>query len=38
MSNPLFIEDGKSSYFGEYIYDQFVPQGHLVRQMNHFMN
>lgn len=38
MDNPRFIETGKSSFFGEYIYDQVVPQGHFLRQLNHIID
>jgi len=38
MDNPRFIETGKSSFFGEYIYDQVVPQGHFLRQLNQIID
>jgi IS5 family transposase len=33
MDKPRFIETGSSSFFGEYLYDQVVPQGHFLRQL-----
>jgi IS5 family transposase len=38
MDNPRFIETGKSSFFGEYIYDQVVPQGHFLRQLSQIID
>lgn len=38
MDNPRFVETGKSSFFGEYIYDQVVPQGHFLRQLNQIVD
>jgi IS5 family transposase len=34
MENPRFVETGSSSFFGEYLYDQIVPQSHFLRQLN----
>jgi IS5 family transposase len=36
--DPRFAETGKSSFFGDYIYDQVVPQGHFLRQLNQIIN
>jgi len=33
MEQPHFVETGSSSFFGEYLYDQVVPQGHFLRQL-----
>ncbi len=38
MDNPRFVETGKSSFFGEYIYDQVVPKGHFLRQLNQIID
>src|SRR4030043_212791 len=38
MDNPRFAETGKSSFFGEYIYDQVVPQSHFLRQLNQIID
>ena len=38
MENPRFIETGSSSFFGEYLYDQIVPQSHFLRQLNQIIN
>jgi IS5 family transposase len=34
MDNPRFVDTGNSSFFGEYLYDQIVPQDHFLRQLN----
>lgn len=33
MEKPHFVETGKSSFFGEYLYDQVVPAEHFLRQL-----
>jgi hypothetical protein len=33
MEKPHFVETGSSSFFGEYLYDQVVPQDHFLRQL-----
>jgi transposase len=33
MEKQRFVETGLSSFFGEYLYDQVVPQGHFLRQL-----
>lgn len=33
MEKPRFVETGSSSFFGEYLYDQVVPQGHFLRHL-----
>src|SRR4030066_803465 len=38
MDNPRFAETGKNSFFGEYIYDQVVPQSHFLRQLNQIID
>ena|SRR4030042_412261 len=34
MDNPRFAETCKSPFFGKHIYDQVVPQGHFLHQLN----
>ena len=34
MDNPHFVKTGSSSFFGEYLYAQVVPQNHFLRQLN----
>jgi hypothetical protein len=38
MDNPHFVETGKRSFFGEYVYDQVVPQNHFLRQLNQIID
>lgn len=38
MDNPRFVETGRSSFFGEYLYDQIVPKGHFLRQLNQIVD
>jgi len=38
MENPRFIETGSSSFFGEYLYHQIVPQSHFLRQLNQIID
>src|SRR4030065_959958 len=38
MEKPNFIETGTSSFFGEYLYDQAVPQGHFLRQLKQIID
>lgn len=38
MDKPRFVETGKSSFFGEYVYDQVVPPGHFLRQLNQMID
>jgi len=33
MEKQRFVKTGSSSFFGEYLYDQVVPQGHFLRQL-----
>jgi transposase, IS5 family len=33
MEKAHFVETGSSSFFGEYLYDQVVPQDHFLRQL-----
>lgn len=39
MEKPRLVETGSSSFFGEYLYDQVVPQGHFLTssEENHRM-
>jgi len=34
MEKEQFIETGKGSFFGEYLYDQIIPEVHFLRQLN----
>jgi IS5 family transposase len=34
MEQPRYIETGKSSFFGEYVYDQIIPADHFLRKLN----
>jgi transposase, IS5 family len=38
MDNPRFADTRSSSFFGEFLYDQVVPQGHFLRQLNHLID
>lgn len=38
MEKPNFIETGTSSFFGEYLYDQVVPKGHFLRQLDQIID
>ena len=31
MEQPRFVETGGGTFFGEYLYDQVVPQNHFLR-------
>ena len=33
MEKERFIETGKSSFFGDYVYDRIVPAGHFLRKL-----
>ena len=33
MEKENFIETGRSSFFGGYLYDLIVPEGHLLRKL-----
>jgi len=33
MAKERFVETGKNSFFGDYIYDQIVPQEHFLRKL-----
>jgi transposase len=33
MEKQRFVETGSSSFFGDYLYDQVIPQGHFLRQL-----
>ena len=33
MGKERFVETGKNSFFGDYIYDQIVPQDHFLRKL-----
>ena len=34
MASERFIETGKNTFYGEYIYDRVVPKGHFFRKLN----
>lgn len=34
MENQRFVETGKGSFFGDYLYDQVVPADHFLRKLN----
>jgi IS5 family transposase len=34
MEKQRFVETGSSSFFGDYLYNQVIPQGHFLRQLN----
>jgi IS5 family transposase len=38
MENPRFVNTGSNSFFGEFLYDQVVPQGHFLRQLNQIID
>ena len=38
MDNPRFVETGSYSFFGEYLYNQIVPQSHFLRQLNQIID
>ena len=33
MEKERFVETGKSSFFGDYLYDQIVPEDHFLRKL-----
>src|SRR5450759_4935277 len=33
MDHQRYVETGSHSFYGEYLYDQIVPQGHFLRQL-----
>jgi len=33
MEKERFVETGRSSFFGDYLYDQIVPEGHFLRKL-----
>lgn len=33
MEKERFIETGRSSFFGDYLYDLIVPEGHFLRKL-----
>ena len=35
MEKERFVETGRSSFFGDYLYDQIVPEGHFLRKLKH---
>lgn len=38
MEQKHFIETGKASFFGEYLYDQVVPENHFLRKLGEAIN
>ena len=35
MEQQRFVETGRDSFFGDYLYNLVVPQGHFLRQLRH---
>jgi len=33
MEKERFVETGRSSFFGDYLYDQIVPEDHFLRKL-----
>ena len=33
MGKERFVETGKNSFFGDYVYDQIVPKDHFLRKL-----
>jgi hypothetical protein len=38
MEQRRYIETGSDSFFGEYLYNQIVPQGHFLRKLKQYIN
>jgi hypothetical protein len=38
MEQPRFVETSRNSFFGEYLHDQVVPQGHFLRKLKHIID
>jgi len=38
MAQERFIETGKGTFYGEYVYDQVVPKEHFFRKLNEMLN
>lgn len=38
MEQPRFVETGRNSFFGEYLYDQVVPQSHFLRKLKQIID
>ena len=34
MGNPRYIQTDQQSIFGDYLYDQIVPESHFLRKLN----
>ena len=34
MEQPRYVETGKGSFFGDYVYDQVIPADHFLRKLN----
>ena len=34
MEQPRYVETGKGSFFGDYVYDQIIPADHFLRKLN----
>lgn len=34
MEQPRYVETGKGSFFGDYVYDQIIPRDHFLRKLN----
>ncbi|NMB60862.1 MAG: hypothetical protein GYA18_00810 [Chloroflexi bacterium] len=38
MAHEHFIETGEGTFYGEYIYDQIIPQDHFFRKLNEMLD
>ena len=38
MEQQRFVETGRDSFFGDYLYDQVVPQDHFLRKLKQGIN
>lgn len=34
MANPRYIQTDQDSFFGEFLYNQIVPENHFLRKLN----
>ena len=34
MGNPRYIQTDQQSFYGDYLYDQIVPENHFLRKLN----
>jgi len=38
MEQQRYVDTGSNSFFGEYLYNQVVPQGHFLRKLKETIN